>query len=299
MRTKEQEAALIYADGCDAVLKGGNSLRSLAGHIVAMVNGVPTRFDGPLWRVREFQQGRGTIITLDRFEDYLLKPPREGLGIPSLLWLRRVLEAHPEKDEREAALHAVRAEIPDFDEQADAQGRKELLSGEAAQTHGGAREGAGRKAKDLVDSVEAAKEHGGNRGAIGTLKKDKRKRGSHDTATIIARLKRDKDDESLPEERRKSASVLLAGIEKGEVKPYKAAKAMGYVKAPDPTAIVHKQREKLEPAEQVEVWREWGRALPDDAVDRFSVAQEAFINLYDHEQQRFLTWARKAMKGAA
>ena len=181
MNTKEQEAALIYGDGCDAVRNGGNSLRSLAGHIVAMVNGVPTRFDGPLWRVREFQQGRGTVITLDRFEDYLLKPPREGLGIPSLLWLSKVLDAHEDLAEREAAFAAVRAEIPDFDERVEKE-----------------------RAKMAARKVETAKDphsRPGNQNAkkrdenaVENFDREKKKRTGNNNASperVIARLKRD------------------------------------------------------------------------------------------------------------
>ncbi|NEV61662.1 hypothetical protein [Thiorhodococcus minor] len=80
--------------------------------------------------------------------------------------------------------------------------------------------------------------------ANGDVSKDTRKRSNHAPERVIARLKRDKADADLPEDVRQQASVMLAGISSGEIKPYKAAKAMGYVKAPDPAAIVHKQREK-------------------------------------------------------
>lgn len=92
-----------------------------------------------------------------------------------------------------------------------------------ATTHGGAREGAGRPAKDGDDKSNPN---------LGLEKKGKRKRSNSaaDPERVISYLKRDKADEAQPAEVRQKAGFLLAGIERGEVKPHGAAKAMGYVK---------------------------------------------------------------------
>ena len=74
---------------------------------------------------------------------------------------------------------------------------------------------------------------------------------------------------------------------------------MGWVKPPDPAAIVEKQREKLEVDQQVEIWRQWGLALPDDAVDREAIAREAISNLTHAERDRVLRWARATFRRAA
>ena len=207
MKTREQKAADIYSNGRDCVMKGGNSLRSLARHIKTVVFG-NEEMEGPLWRARQWPD---QTITLERFEDYLLKPAREGLGIPSMLWLRRVLNAHPEKEEREDALKAVRQEVPNFDAKADAEERKELLSVDAAgDPH--SRPG-NQSAKKVDDNAE-----------VNSLRdKQKPRWGSKDPERIVSRLKRDAKTDTR-------AAEMLTKIERGEVKPYRAAKEMGYVK---------------------------------------------------------------------
>lgn len=91
---------------------------------------------------------------------------------------------------------------------------------------------------DLVASVEPAKQHGGT-GANQYSKDDECRRvnypsanerkGSRSPERIIARLKR--DAESDPK-----AEALLGSIEAGDLKPYRAAVEMGWVKPPDPLA---------------------------------------------------------------
>ena len=130
MKTREQKAADIYSNGRDCVMKGGNSLRSLARHIKTVVFG-NEEMEGPLWRARQWPD---QTITLDRFEDYLLKPAREGLGIPDFAWLLDVLQAHPEKGERDDAIKAVIHEIPDFIDRAEVIKRKREVKEATRQT---------------------------------------------------------------------------------------------------------------------------------------------------------------------
>lgn len=110
----------------------------------------------------------------------------------------------------------------------------------------------------MVDSVEAAKKPGapegtvnnpygiggksgkvayidnvGNSDVINKPKKDTRKRGNKDPERIISRLKRDAETDP-------KAAALLGSIEAGDIKPFKAAKEMGWVKTPDPARIVER-----------------------------------------------------------
>lgn len=160
-----------------------------------------------------------------------------------------------------------------------------------ADTHGGKRDGAGRKAADAISEIDPAVVHGGsNQGENFPLKKE-RKTGSQSPERIIARLKR--DAETNPK-----AQALLDTLEAGDISARAAAIEMGWVKPPDPARIVEKQREKLAPDEQVRIWREWGRALPDEAIERYDAAQDAFLNLTEIEQGRFLRWAKGYMNSA-
>ena len=269
MKTKEQLAASLYGFGRTAVRDGGNSLRSLAGHIVAMVNG-NGEFDGPLWRAREFSD---RTMTLERFEDYLLRPSREGLGIPSLLWLRRVLDAHEDLAERLAALAAVRAEIPDFDARVEAERAAADVKGVVALGERGApddNQHARKGVKNKPDNVRFEKKEYGN-----------------SKPYLIARLKRDAKDNP-------KARGLLKRLEKGELSARQAGLEMGYVKPVDSARIVEQHMERLSPAELVALYRNLGRSLPEDAYDRLEAAREAYRNLTAEEEAAFCSWQQPA-----
>ena len=261
MKTREQIATDLYNFGRDSVMRGGDSLRMLATHIPAMVYGVKGN-DGPLWKDRAFND---KTIHLDSFEDYLLKPARDGLGIPSLLWLSRVLDAHEEKEEREKALAALRQEIPDFDGRIEKERARASVKVEAAKTHeeAGRLGGRGNKAKENSQGFNGS--------------------GSKSPERIIARLKRDAATDT-------QAASLLASIEAGELKPYRAAVEMGWVKTPDPAAVIENQREKLEPEAQVRLWEQWGRSLPPGTYDPLAAAKEALLNLNQDEARTIMAW---------
>ncbi len=74
------------------------------------------------------------------------------------------------------------------------------------------------------------RKHGGKREKQADNNKVAPKKFGTDPDYIKTRLARDKADEDQPAEVRQKAGFLLAGIERGEVKPHGAAKAMGYVK---------------------------------------------------------------------
>src|SRR4051812_47794915 len=116
--SREQEAGVLYEEGSRHVRAGGHELSMVASHLVFMVRGTAVH-QGPLWPLRILHDGRE--VRLDRFIDYLMKPTRVGLGVPSLHFLRQVLKATPERGEE--ALTLVRAqllkELIDFDDVAD------------------------------------------------------------------------------------------------------------------------------------------------------------------------------------
>jgi len=106
-------------------------------------------------------------------------------------------------------------EIPDFDARVEKERAKMAARKvEIAQGHGGARENAGRKAKEmkeLVESVEAAQAHGGKSRDKLSHEKDNRKRKSQFAPErIIARLKRDAQTDP-------NAQALLDTLSAGDI----------------------------------------------------------------------------------
>jgi hypothetical protein len=126
MRSREQEAGVLYEAGAEAVRAGGHDLKMLADHVIHMIRGTADH-QGPLWPVRILHDGRE--VRLDRFIDYLRKPVREGLGLPSLHFLRGVLKTSPRNGDE--ALHLVRNELAkeyvDLDAVADQERDSALL----------------------------------------------------------------------------------------------------------------------------------------------------------------------------
>ena len=270
MKTPAEKATELYSIGCDRVMSGGAALRGLASHLVVMVNG-NSEYAGGLWRERAWPD---RTITLERFEDYLLKPVREGLGIPDLAWLLDVLEAHPEKDERTAAIAAVVSEIPDFigraEKQKGVRNRSEIdAAGKPGAPVGNQNAAKGEENKWTNCPVDCA---------------SKRKRKSQNSPErIIARLKRDAASDP-------HAEALLGSIEAGDIKPYRAAVEMGWVKPQDPAVVIEKNYSKLDVKDQVMLWEQWGRALPEKSVDRVAIAVEALLNCTEHERRQ--AWKR-------
>lgn len=101
---------------------------------------------------------------------------------------------------------------------------------------------------------------------------------------IKARLTRDADVDP-------KAKEVLEELESGSTTARQAALKMGWVKPPDIVKQVEKQREKLSVEDQVKIWEQWGRSIPDEAMDRIGIAKEAFLNLDERSQNEFLAWA--------
>ena len=143
--------------------------------------------------------------------------------------------------------------------------------------------------------LDPAKPRGGTGANQYTVKDEKSKEGNSLSANkrkdggaksperIIARLKRDSETDT-------QAASLLASIENGELKPYRAAIDMGWVKTPDPAVIIEKNYAKLDVKDQVMLWEQWGRALPEKSVDRVGIAVEALLNCTEGEQRQ--VWKR-------
>jgi hypothetical protein len=112
-------AGQMYTDAYQSIKKGEFMEKVLAEHIPAVLD-----YDGnlgqQLWQER-IMPSDGKVVTLDTFEEYLLKQPRVGLGVPSFKWLKSVLSAYEDKAKRDKAFAALRQAIPDFDAKANEQ----------------------------------------------------------------------------------------------------------------------------------------------------------------------------------
>jgi hypothetical protein len=136
-RSREEEAGVLYIEGFKAVRAGGHELSMLSGHLHHMLRGTSS-YLGALWQVRRVPP-EGLLVELESFSDYLLKPPRKGLGLPSLHFLRQTLNATTDGQEtlvlvREQFAH----EWLDFDALADRERDTTLLKRQPG-SHGGDR----------------------------------------------------------------------------------------------------------------------------------------------------------------
>jgi hypothetical protein len=203
LRSREQQAGMLYEIGMQAVRTGGHELHMLAGHLNLMIHGTQD-YKGPLWRVRIMPDGQEYRI--DHFVDYLCEPPRKGLGLPSLYFLHRVLQATPKDGER--AISLVRAELAkegvDFDSEAKRDELKLLSARPPAEKHGGDRRS------------EQAQE---NQGGHSTLNPSEKNTAKH----WLARLKRDHPKLArrvVAGELSANAAAIEAGFRKPPATPF-------------------------------------------------------------------------------
>lgn len=208
MKSQAQFAGEQYSRACDAVMQGGVKISMIVAHILMMVRGTEKFPQGNLWRDREVPP-EGKVVHLERFEDYLLRPAREGLGFSSLLEVHKILEAHKRQDEADAALAILRAEIPDYD--------RRVAGGEVARVMPTRKQG-GTGANQFTKEGES-KGH--------NITSAKSNRGTSKTY-LISRLKRDAADPACPG--RTQARHWLKRLEAGDVSTRQASLAMGYVK---------------------------------------------------------------------
>lgn len=162
-KTREQFAGEKYNTGRDVVSRGvEHELWMVASHIYVMLEGTK-EFPGPLWPVRDVPP-EGRRITLDSFEDYLLKPAREGLGFKSLVQVDLVLRSAEREGKR--ALAALLKAVPDWHEKVKT---------------------------DIDKAVPVLTTHGTNQHGGGDNVTSTPDRGNSETYTL-ARLKRDNPD---------------------------------------------------------------------------------------------------------
>jgi hypothetical protein len=217
-KTREQKAGEMYRQAVGEVSNGAHNIEMLARHIEHMLTGIQ-KFPGPMWRER-LVPPEGKHVVLDKFEDYLRRPAREGLGFKSLHQVDLMLKAAGKAGTE--ALTALRAEIHDWDQRVSLE-----------------------KTRQTSKAAPALAQHGGERtkadeqGDIGTLN-----RGSNSAAYLAARIKRD-------------APEIAARVEKGEFKSMRAAaKAAGIVKDRSPLERVQSIWQRCTAQEQEKI-RDW------------------------------------------
>ena len=161
MRTPEIIAGELSAKMHER-FAGSNWTTELPGHLATMLG--DNEWRKPLWRDR-IMAPDGRRFQLERFEDYLMRPNREGLGFDNWHTVHVILETQGVVGR--LVVKKIRAEVADYDERVRAD-RKRLQS----QTFGKARNRKGGRPTEKV--------------AIGYLSKN-----PNTAARLIARLKRD------------------------------------------------------------------------------------------------------------
>lgn len=222
--SREQEAGELYSQARGAVMEGGVRISMIVNHIITMIRGWEKYPEGHLWRDREVPP-EGKAVHLDRFEDYLLKPAREGLGFSSLLEVHKIIEAHNRKAAADTALALLRQEIPDYDAKVNAAKVERV---EPAKLHGGERQGSGRKAEqdNQVDNINLI---------------DSKTKGGTSADYLAARIKRDHPQ-------------IAAGIAAGEYPSIRAAAiAAGIVKVPSALEAAKRAALRLTDADRTEL----------------------------------------------
>lgn len=111
-------------DACTEMYRrfsGGDWTKQLPFHIRAMLGN--NDFDKPLWQRRAMPPD-GKIFELERFEDYLMSPFRQGLGFESWWTIHSTLETQGANGLRAIAL--IRKEVRDYDGKVKADRRRTL-----------------------------------------------------------------------------------------------------------------------------------------------------------------------------
>ena len=231
-KTREQVAGYLYTLTCKAIQSSGFAGSMLATHIVGINEGTRD-YKGPLWQRRELEPD-GRIVELDSFEDYLLLPEREGLGLQSLMMVEGIVRCHDNPKESAQAMEYLEKLIPDFKKTVEAQKAKLAVERVAPAKDKGAPENSsnnpnGRAGKDK----EITKVAYGHFSSSNPLNQT----GGNSQERIIAKLKREQTKEDIPDVRRKLATSLLNQMAAGEMSARSAAITMGWKKPVDPMAV--------------------------------------------------------------
>lgn len=146
-------------------VSGGDWTRQLPSHIRTMLG--HNDFGQPLWQRREMPP-EGKLFELDRFEDYLTKPFRQGLGFKSWWTIHCTLET--QGADGLSAIAMIKAEIgsKNYNDRVEKDRWRILGEGRATRDEIG-----GRPAKDEKVSDSYLSKSGTNtRRIIGRLKRD-------------------------------------------------------------------------------------------------------------------------------
>lgn len=191
---------------------GSDWTKELPVHIRVMLGN--NEWGTPLWRKRAMPPN-GKIFELDRFEDYLMKPFREGLGFTSWWTLHSALET--QGFDGAQAIKLVKAEVSDYDAKVDFDHRRNLQAANPARNpHGGARPIRNENEQGYIVSLEDTKSE---------------QRGNS-AAHIVALLKRDHPE-------------IAQQLAHGEFKSARAAGiAAGIVRVPTPLDLLRKDWKK-------------------------------------------------------
>lgn len=188
----EEIVGELYCDVSTSLDGTFHSFVELARHIRSVLG--ENQWKRPIWKVRVLHPDN-KLVELDKFEDYLLKPVREGFGMPSLYAMDATMKGIGR--EGKLALDAIRKEIPDWDTRVE-KARNE----------------------QTVKEAPVLPEHGGDHTSEegkATLQSNLAKHGNS-ADYLAARIKRD-------------APEIAKQLERGEFKSVRAAaKAAGIVK---------------------------------------------------------------------
>ncbi len=192
-RTPEQIAGEEYLSTWKSLDEGKHGMEIMALHIPYVLGYGTDKIEH--WRRREIPNGRAPLVVeLDKPEDYFLKPPREGFGLPSLYFLDGAMKLLGKKGSK--ALACLRKSIPDWDSRIEREAGKRL---EAKETKQGNNQH--RKFSDATQ-VSRAESNG----------------VSDRTQRKLDRLAKDRPD-LLQRVKAKELSVQAAAIEAGIIKP--------------------------------------------------------------------------------
>lgn len=200
-KSVEEIVGELYCDVSTSLDGSIHSFVELARHIRSVLG--ENQWKRPIWKVRVLHPDN-KLVELDKFEDYLLKPVREGFGMPSLYSMDATMKCIGR--EGKMALDAIRKEIPDWDARVE-KDRNEQTVKEAPvqQTLSEAMKGNDHAKKGREENSVVVNN------SVFT-------KGSTNATYLASRLKRD-------------APEIAKQLERGEFKSVRAAaKAAGIVK---------------------------------------------------------------------
>ncbi len=212
----EEIVGELYCDVSTSLDGTIHSFVELARHIRSVLG--ENQWKRPIWKVRVLHPDN-KLVELDKFEDYLLKPVREGFGMPSLYAVDATMKGIGR--EGKLALDAIRKEIPDWDARVENE-RVIQTSKEAKKSPKNGEVGRGRPKDVSCDYITPIS------------------RGSTSAEYLASRIKRD-------------APEIAKRLERGEFKSIRAAaKAAGIVKDKSQIEIAKSALKRMNEAERNE-----------------------------------------------